>query len=276
MKVQERFFNFYINSSIHVALAVVSLTLITVLEYQLSVPNSLWVFIFFGAVTGYNFVKYAKVAGLHHRYLANSLKAIQIFSFICFIPLFISIFLMPWKVLFITAIFGLSTFFYAVPLVHHKNLRNLTGIKIFIVAFVWVGITVILPVVAANTELSLDIWLTFLQRIAIVVALMLPFEIRDVPYDSLHLKTLPQQIGVWGTKMLGEIILLLCLLFEFFKVSNEIAYILSLLLFLLILGGMLILSKPQQGRYFASFWIEGLPVLWCLFYLLFLRWDFIA
>jgi len=276
MDFRERIFNFYINSSIHVALAVVSLSLITALEYQLNVPDSLWFFVFFGAVTGYNFVKYAKVAGLHHRYLANSLKAIQIFSFICFVLLLISVFLLPWKVLLITAVFGVPTFFYAVPLIRHKNLRNLTGIKIFIVAFVWAGITVILPVAAANAELSMDVCLTFLQRIAIVVALMLPFEIRDVPYDSLRLKTLPQQIGVWGTKMLGEIILLLCLLFEFFKNSNEIAYILSLLLFLFILGGMLILSKPHQGRYFASFWIEGLPVLWCLFYLLFLQWNFTA
>ena len=276
MNVRERLFNFYINSSIHVALAVVSLCLITVLEYELNVPDSLWFFIFFGAVTGYNFVKYAKVAGLHHRYLANSLKAIQFFSFICFVLLLISVFLLPWKVLLITAVFGVPTFFYAVPLIRHKNLRNLTGIKIFIVAFVWAGITVILPVAAANAELTLDVWLTFMQRIAIVIALMLPFEIRDIPYDSLRLKTLPQQIGVWGTKMLGEIILLLCLLLEFFKASNEIAYILSLLLFLLILGGMLILSKPHQSRYFASFWIEGLPVLWCLFYLLFLRWNFIA
>lgn len=276
MDFRERIFNFYINSSIHVALAVVSLSLITALEYQLNVPDSLWFFVFFGAVTGYNFVKYAKVAGLHHRYLANSLKAIQIFSFICFVLLLISVFLLPWKVLLITAVFGVPTFFYAVPLIRHKNLRNLTGIKIFIVAFVWAGITVILPVAAANAELSMDVCLTFLQRIAIVVALMLPFEIRDVPYDSLRLKTLPQQIGVWGSKMLGEIILLLCLLFEFFKNSNEIAYILSLLLFLFILGGMLILSKPHQGRYFASFWIEGLPVLWCLFYLLFLQWNFTA
>lgn len=268
MKLPKLIFAFYINSSIHVALAVLALTAITVFEYNLTVPRELWAFVFFGAITGYNFVKYAKIAGLHHRQLAYSLKTIQVFSALCFILLLYAVFCLPWNVLLITAGFGLPTFFYAVPIIRHKNLRSLTGIKIFIVAFVWAGITVIVPVAAANYGISGDVLLTFFQRIVIVVALMLPFEIRDVPYDSLNLKTLPQQIGVWGTKMLGEGVLLVCLVFEFFKHTNEVAYILSLFVFLVFLGGLLIISKPHQSRYFASFWIEGLPILWWLLYVL--------
>ncbi|SDW48796.1 UbiA prenyltransferase family protein [Aequorivita viscosa] len=262
MKISKWILAFYINSSIHVALAVVALTEITVLEYNLSVPKALWMFVFFGAVTGYNFVKYAKIAGLHHRHLTNSLKTIQIFSGLSFLALLYNIFYLPWDLMLIALAFGIPTFFYAVPLIRHKNLRSFTGIKIFIVAFVWAGITVIVPVKVAVGEVSVDVLLTFIQRILIVVVLMLPFEIRDVPYDSLNLKTLPQQIGVWGTKMLGEGILLICLVFEFFKLSTDGAYLISLLLFSVLLGAMLIISKPYQNRYFASFWIEGLPILW--------------
>lgn len=270
MKLQKLILGFYVNSSVHVALAVVALTAITVLEYKLMVPKALWAFIFFGAITAYNFVKYAKIAGLHHRQLTNSLKTIQVFSALCFFLLLYSVFYLPWNVLLITAAFGLPTFFYAVPLVRHKSLRNFTGIKIFVVAFVWAGITVIIPVVTAVDDISGDVLLTFCQRILIVVALMLPFEIRDVPYDSLNLKTLPQQIGVWGTKMVGEGILLLCLVFELFKQSTDIPYLVSLLLFLVILGAMLIISKPYQSRYFASFWVEGMPILWWAIYVAFL------
>lgn len=266
MKIPKWILAFYINSSIHVALAVVAFTAITVLEYDLTVPKALWAFVFFGAITGYNFVKYAKIAGLHHRHLTNSLKSIQVFSGLCFLLLLISVFFLPWKVLLITTAFGLPTFFYAVPLIRHKNLRSFTGIKIFIVAFVWAGITVIVPVVAAVDEVSGDVLLTFIQRILIVVVLMLPFEIRDVPYDSLNLKTLPQQIGVWGTKMLGEGVLLICLIFEFFKQATDVAYLISLLIFSVLVGAMLMISKPYQNRYFASFWVEGLPILWLIIY----------
>jgi len=269
MKFLKRVFAFYINASIHVALAVLSLLAITVLEYHLVIPIELWLFVFLGALTGYNFVKYAKVAGLHHRSLTQSLKTIQVFSGICFVLLAFIAFKLSIQTLMITAAFGLATFFYAVPFVRHKNLRNFSGLKIFVVAFVWAGVTVIMPVVASEATISIDILLTFLQRILIVVALILPFEIRDVPYDALNLKTLPQQVGVRNTKLLGLAVLLICLVFEFFKQDSDVAYIVSLLIFSVFMGWFLITSKTDQNRYFASFWVEGLPIIWFLLFVLF-------
>ena len=123
--------------------------------------------------------------------MTQSLKTIQVFSAFCFALLVIIAFILPIKVLLITAAFGLTTFFYAVPFIRSKNLRNFSGLKIFVVAFVWAGVTVILPFVEAEIDLTADVLLTFFQRILIVVALILPFEIRDIPYDGLNLKTLP-------------------------------------------------------------------------------------
>ena len=269
MKPLNGLFAFYINSSIHVALAVLAFLAITVMEYELTIPFELWTFVFLGSLSGYNFVKYSRVAGLHHHRLTRSLKTIQIFSAVSFILLCVVAFRLSIEVLLITAAFGLATFFYAVPFIHRKNLRNLSGIKIFVVGFVWAGVTVIVPVVASEMPVSGDVLITFFQRILIVVALILPFEIRDVPYDSLNLKTLPQQMGVWNTKILGELILLLCLIFEFFKEDSQIAYLASLLIFCLILGWIMIIVKADQKRYFASFWVEGLPILWLLLFMLF-------
>ncbi len=269
MNLLKSVFAFYINSSIHVALAVLSLLAISVFEYDLQVSYELWAFVFLGTLTGYNFVKYAKVAGLHHRRLTQSLKSIQVFSGICFVILAFIAFKLSIKTLIVTVAFGLATFFYAVPFIRHKNLRNFSGIKIFVVAFVWAGVTVIVPVVASEASISGDVLLTFFQRILIVVALILPFEIRDVPYDSLNLKTLPQQIGVRNTKLLGEVVLLLCLVFEFFKQDYEVAYILSLLVFCVILGWLILISKTEQTRYFSSFLVEGLPIVWFLVFVLF-------
>ncbi|CAM3309024.1 hypothetical protein AEQU2_00711 [Aequorivita lipolytica] len=269
MKVLRGVFAFYINSSIHVALAVVSLLAITVLEYNLTISKEIWAFVFLGALTGYNFVKYAKVAGLHHRSLTQSLKTIQVFSAICFVLLGIIAFRLAIDVLIITTAFGLATFFYAVPFVRSKNLRNFSGIKIFVVAFVWSGVTVVLPFVASEVAITGDVLLTFFQRIFIVVALILPFEIRDVPYDALKLRTLPQQMGVRNTKLMGLGVLLPCLVFEFFKDDFVVAYIISLIVFCIVLGWLLVISKPEQNRYFSSFWVESLPIVWLLVFMLF-------
>ena len=61
MKSLSFLFNIYINSSIHVAFAVCSLVGITCLEYDINIAINLLGFVFFGTVTGYNFVKYATV-----------------------------------------------------------------------------------------------------------------------------------------------------------------------------------------------------------------------
>lgn len=268
MKFLKGVFGFYINSSIHVAFAVLALFLITVFEYKLTETYAISAFIFLGALTGYNFVKYAKVAGLNHRSLTSTLKTIQIFSGVCFILLVIIAFQLSFITLLITGLFGIATFLYAVPFVKHRNLRKFSGIKIFVVAFVWAGITVLIPFVASNTVISADVMLSFFQRILIVVVLILPFEIRDIPYDSANLRTLPQQLGIRNTKLLGILILLFCLVIEFYKESSEAAYIISLIFFTAVLGGMLIISKADQKRYFASFWVEGLPLLWLVSYIL--------
>jgi len=270
MRFIHQIFAFYINSSIHVALSVVALTCVTILEYNLPVRWQILVYLFLGALTGYNFVKYAKIARLHHRDLTQSLRSIQIFSALCFLLLIYFAFQLSLNVLWLTLCFGLPTLFYAVPIFRHKNLRSLAGLKIFVVALVWAGVTVIVPVVDSGYLVSADVLLTFFQRMLIVVVLMFPFEIRDVPYDSLNLKTLPQQIGIKNTKILGEVILVFCLVLEHFKQSGQSAYLISITCFAITLGIMLFVSKPHQKRYFSSFWVESLPIMWLCIYLLFL------
>lgn len=262
MKLLQRLFAFYINSSIHVALAVSALTAITVLEFRLVVPFAFWIFVFSVTALGYNFVKYAKIAGLDYRRLTGSLKAIQIFSVGCFVLLLYSVVFLPLGVVLMTAGFAVPTFLYAVPLLRHKNLRNFTGVKIFIVALVWAGISVLVPLTAAGHGFSNETGLAFAQRAIIVVVLILPFEIRDIPYDDLTLRTLPQQIGVVGTKILGIGLLLLCVMLRFFRDVDQFGHVVVFWVFVIVLGGMLMVSRPAQSRYFASFWVEGLPILW--------------
>jgi len=269
MKLLSRVFAFYINSSIHVAFAVLALFAITVLEFSIAVHKVVYGFVFFASLTGYNFVKYAKIAGLHHRSLTKSLRLIQLFSALCFVVLVYFALQLSLKVLLLTAGFGLATLLYAIPVVRSKNLRNFSGVKIFIVAFVWAGVTVILPFVASNSEITFSAYLTFFQRILIVVALILPFEIRDIPYDALNLKTLPQLVGVKKTKLIGFMLLGLGLGFELFKTNFEISHTLSFIVFCVLLGGLIAISKPHQNRYFASFWVEGLPILWLLLFIIF-------
>ena len=71
------------------ALSVFAFVKITELYFGLPYNENLDYFLFYGTITGYNFVKYAGVAKLHHRSLTTHLKIIQIFSLICFCLMFL-------------------------------------------------------------------------------------------------------------------------------------------------------------------------------------------
>ncbi|MBE9489626.1 MAG: hypothetical protein IMY67_04980 [Bacteroidetes bacterium] len=269
MRFLKSIFDFYLNSSIHVALAVCGFVGITLLEFDFSISNNLLGFIFFGTITGYNFVKYAEVARLKHRSLNLSLRTIQIFSFFSFLALSYFALKLTIQTLFVTGLFAALTFFYAIPVLQNKNLRTLTGIKILIVAIVWAGVTLIIPIVNENEILNRIVWMSFFQRVLFVFVLTLPFEIRDLQYDELALGTLPQKAGIKKTKVIGVVLLMVTIIIEFLKPELNWDYAISLMLISGVLTLFLFISEKNQSKYFASFWTESIPIVWYGLLLLF-------
>lgn len=269
-------FNFYINASIHVALSVVALTWITLMEYHIPYDSEVLYFVFFASITGYNFVKYFGIAKFHHRRLATWLKTIQVFSFFCFLFLCYYTFQLDTASLIYIFGFALITFFYAIPFLPRRlfvdtkqNLRSISGLKVYVIALVWTGVTVFLPLINNHYFLDMDCVVTGIQRFLFVIALMVPFEIRDLQYDSLKLATLPQQIGVKRTKIVGVLLLIAFFCLEFFKKNVTWYSLLTLCIVTLITIACLVFSKKEQGVYYSSFFVEGLPILWLSIYLFF-------
>ncbi|PKA83438.1 hypothetical protein ATE92_1592 [Ulvibacter sp. MAR_2010_11] len=262
MKLLWGVFNFYIHSSIHVALAVLSLIFVTQIEFGFNHSFALSGFVFFGTITGYNFVKYAEVAGLHHRSLTSSLKSIQIFSLVCFGIFLFFAFKQSLAIILTSLSLGLITLLYAIPFRKQKNLRTFGGLKIFIVAMVWAGVTVLLPIVASEAQFEGNHLISFLQRFLFIIVLTLPFEIRDLPFDSEKLHTLPQLFGFRRVKVLGNVLLGICFLLEYAKDSNLQFYTLSLFAICVLTAVLLFYSEEKQSKYFASFWVEAVPVFW--------------
>lgn len=270
MKFLNRFFDFYINSSIHVALSVYALVSITELYLKLPSHEALECFIFYGTITGYNFVKYAGVAKLHHRSLTNNLKIIQIFSLICFLLTIYYGFQLNVKTLIFFIPFGLLTLLYALPVFKGfvKNLRNIPSVKILIIALVWSGVTVLLPFFNTEKNICLELVFTFIQRFLFVVVLTLPFDIRDFQFDKKELQTIPQLIGVKHTKKLGFILLVITLVIEFFIAPSSNFKSVFLIVFILLLI-LLQRATIYQKKYYASFFVEAVPVFWYILLLIF-------
>ncbi|TDU33792.1 hypothetical protein BXY82_3090 [Gelidibacter sediminis] len=276
MKHLRLLLNFYVHSSIHVALAVLAMTYVTLLELDLAVDWSLLFFVMFSTITGYNFVKYFGLAKFHHRSLANWLKIIQVFSLVCFLlMIWFALQLVP-QVLVWVGIFGLVTFLYAVPFLprhlfmdQKSNLRNIGGIKVYVIAVVWAGVTVLLPVLNQDARFDLSVWITALQRFILVILLMLPFEIRDLQYDSLRLATIPQKIGVKNTKIIGIVLAMVFLMFEFVKPNVTYKLILLTMVITIITVLFIVFSSQEREDYYSSFWVEGVPIIWLILHFVF-------
>ncbi|MBO0321681.1 hypothetical protein J0X14_05195 [Muricauda sp. CAU 1633] len=263
MRSLKSIFDFYLDASIHVALAVISLTGVTFYLLDASFDPYLLGFIFFGVIVCYNFVKYG-VEAYKYLIVSNAYhKIIQIFSFLAFVFALYFMTQLNQKIWVAIAMMTLLSALYAVPLLPRaKNLRNLGGFKIYIVALVWVGFTVLLPAIDAKIPLHWDVWILFLQRFILVVVLILPFEIRDLQWDDKNLKTLPQVYGIKKTKKIGIVLTVIFFLLTFLR--DEIHEYEVWLRF--ILGGimifMLLSSQKMQSKYYVSFWVEGIPMLW--------------
>lgn len=251
------------------ALAVCALCFITFLELNLAYSTTLLYFIFYATITGYNFVKYFGLAKFHHRSLASWLKSIQLFSFFCFLSMCYFAVQLPFNTLLCLGILAVITFFYPVPFLprrlfidKHQNLRSISGLKVYIIALVWSCVTVLLPVLNVNSTISNDILILTIQRFCFVLLLILPFEIRDLIFDNLKLATIPQKIGIANTKRLGFCLALFILLLEIFKKNTQLSTNITLIVILILTTTLVIIAKKTQNRYYSSFWVEGIPILW--------------
>ena len=285
--------DFLINASVWVAIAVTDLVGVTYFYLEVGISDSLLYFVFFGTIFGYNFIKYfekGQVDGLKINRLDFGAKKIlkqferltilekrtfqlSVISVLICVVLFFNLKIKTQLALIVPSVL---TFCYAISL-GYKTLRNISGIKIYVVALVWAVISVLLPVLESEIDFETDVWVLLLQRFVFVVVLILPFDIRDLSIDNKILRTLPQNIGVRNTKLYGLLLLMLFLFLEFFKDELlDVNLIVMPFIFLIALL-FLVLSKEKQSKYYSSFFVEGISVLWFILLLvleLLFKFDF--
>lgn len=108
-----------------------------------------------------------------------------------------------YSLFFLMGIGGMSII-YSLPILPYKGkwvgLRQLPGVKIFHIAWVWTLSSVCLPAFelyldGVTIDMHILAWLFILKFIFLLIC-TLPFDIRDIRQDSYyHLKTIPNIIG---------------------------------------------------------------------------------
>lgn len=275
MRTIKRIFDFYIFSNIHVAFAVFCLAKITLLNFSIE-DNLLPWFVFFSTIVSYNFIRLSKVLEIQpeaFHFIKLNIKGIL---WLTATSLFLTIyfaFSLKLKTLLALVPFFLFTLFYVVPIPINKNketvLRSVALLKLFLIAISWAGVTVLVPLINYNVSIQYNEVIIFIQRFFFIVVITLPFDIRDLSFDNASLKTLPQVLGIQKSKVFGLFFLMLFLGLEFIKDTMTSETLQLHFLVAMISLFFLFKATENQNKYYSAFFVEGIPIVWLLLFLVF-------
>lgn len=271
MRLSKKIVDFYIFSNIHVALAGFSMTKITLINFGIT-SNLTPLFVAFSILISYNFIRFYEIKNNRLIWFKDwffiNIKGILLLIFLSILGLATILFFTDFnlKSLLILFPFAFMTFFYAIPLFKIGKLevsfRNFPMVKIFSIVLSWAGISVFFPLYEADFQFNSAVYIEFMQRIFILLAITIPFDIRDVKADSKTLKTLPQIMGINPSKVFGILLLFGFVLLEIFKENFTYIGFLIVLIISIITGLLLLFSSPKRSRFYTSFWVESVPVIW--------------
>ena len=267
MRTIKQLIDFYIHSSLHVAFSCFSMVKITAVMFHIPNVGAVSLFTFFGTVLGYNFIKYSTLIRIKKGMISNNLKAILLLSIFSFCACFYFFLKLENTTQYIAIVFLGLTVLYTLPFFPNiKNARNWAGIKIYMVALCWVGVTLVLPVLNADVLITDFFYWKCLQRFLLIFILILVFEIVDLQNDDPHLHTVPQQIGVKRTKILGYALLVVFTIIEVWNSGlwlQNISIVFYLEFFIAgIIALFLVFALPKRSKYYSTFWAESIPIVW--------------
>jgi len=275
------FIHLIVFSNFFVSLCVVALTYRTFLYFNLTPSNAMLVLVFSATYFIYNFQRLVRMnqkeideanIGFRMKWVYKNKQPIIFTIVIAAIILVVSLFYLNIKTIVVLAIMGFFSVVYVVRFIPYNNkwlaLRDIPFLKIFVIAFVWSLVTGLLPLISSKdvNQINLQHILFLIKQFLFVVAITIPFDIRDMKYDvEKGIKTFPLVVGVKKIIILGILLLLgfvaissyEFLVFQTITMGLWIAEIIAILLVMV----LLLLSKKQQPELFYSFIIEGTSLL---------------
>ncbi len=251
MRILRKIFDFYIDGSIHVAFAVYCLVEITFFSNDLNPIEYFPLCVFFGTVLGYNFLKYYAVfrKGFFRSNKYFTILAISILAVLGFLFFYCLLSYTIQKLILMSGFFVLI----------YPFLRKYGWLKLFLVSFVVTFITVYIPFQTVKW-LPIEFYVSFIQRFLILNSLLIPFEIMDSKTDAKTLNTLPQLFGIESTKMLGILLVIPFIILEFLKLNPSYLVLPIGIITVLFID----FTNWKRNKYYTSFWVESIPILWWL------------
>lgn len=266
--------DFLIYSNVWISLGAVSCGILFFEVFNLPINIQFIGFVFFATFFTYNFQRLVKLqlgkgalSGIRLEWLKANQTLITILTVLALVFGAIlggEYILVTWPLMIPI---GFFSFFYIwkLPFTNY-NLRSIPTLKIYLVTLTWALTTAILPNLLFRNNVYDRQFLWFVISLFIyVLAITIPFDIRDLDKDELEKKTIPQLLGVnksiglaMGLYLLGHIGFSMAIGHYGFGLALNLGLGLSLLW----------LTKPNRSDRFFTGLMDGLLITILLFYYL--------
>jgi 4-hydroxybenzoate polyprenyltransferase len=192
-----------------------------------------------------------------------------IVSLLSLIPLF---FLLSMESRILLIFLSILSFCYSLPIFtvgeHKFGLRNIPGLKPFLITLVWTMSCVLLPVLEAQdlhlADVSMrDITILVAKRFLLIGALTVPFDIRDLFQDKQYgLKTIAVSWGEKNAYLFCQVLLAgyIVLLFLFRNNGFSVDFW-ALTTTAILMGWLIFKSKWEKDEYYYFFYLDGVLIL---------------
>ncbi|MEM1324358.1 MAG: hypothetical protein AAGI23_00310 [Bacteroidota bacterium] len=273
MPLLRTFFHFILYSNIWIALAAVASAAQTYLLLDGKIDGTLLVFIFSATVFLYalhRLIGLSKVKAYQHVNRFQIIGRLQSSIFLCAavsaLISGITYCLLPAMIQWSMLVPGALSFAYVLPFLSRgKRLRDVHGVKIFMVAVVWAWVGVLLPALEMEQWQKAAVGWMMLEKTLFIFAITLAFDIRDFRVDSAtHVKTFPTYLGMKNTKRLAWLLLILMMIVVGINVANGFYHWstwIALFISAISSGFLVQNAHPNRSDYYYTAILDGTIIL---------------
>lgn len=279
-------FDFYLFSNLHMALCAVALLKTSCMVLHLRCEIHLLLIAFFGTLALYSFQRLVGVLknemknfpGERHQWNFKNKNWLIVFIVLSICPLAYSFFELSLNGKFLLIGTALLSLIYASPVFKIKGksfrLRDFPVIKIFFIAIVWTSVTTILPMIESVEFYDRSERVYFHGAIywsavvfIFIFALTIPFDVRDMEFDSPTIRSLPMIIGEKQSVRLAQLLLVIsCIvLYIGMERTHKFSFITTIYYFLWAAFSIYVLHdcSKKKSEYYFTFVVDGLIIaLW--------------
>lgn len=257
---------FIVNSNFWIAIATVCFYQLSLLQINESIQlNNTSIFLFFSTLFVYNFFRILSPKEDCKNWYSKNYSYTKALSFLSFIGMLVGFYFIDKTFLYIIVIAALLSFLYASPFIKIGekgfNLRKYWFLKSIIVAFVWVLLTSVLPLLEFNINNN-KILLFSLEKFLFILGITIPYDIKDLKEDKyVKLNTFALKFGVKTTKTISNYILTIALILALFIHS---AYYLQTIFIYLLAIFLNYKLNENNSEFWYTFFIDGTIILYFL------------